>query len=166
MWGVIRADKVGLNEGQFKNFTDLNNKPFDLIGLNIEPYSPIIDDADTTDNILESDNKAVNNIMSDSTFSHLHVHSQFSILTGTIDIDDLVNKAVEFGMPAVGLTDHANMYGAYKFIDTINKHPINSNNNETVLKGSLVVSLVYVRIILIKSLGMMVFRFHSYVKIN
>ena len=28
-------------------------------------------------------------------------------------------------MPAVGLTDHANMYGAYKFIDTINKHPIN-----------------------------------------
>ena len=33
--GVIRADKVKLNEGQFKNFTDLNNKPFDL--LNIEP---------------------------------------------------------------------------------------------------------------------------------
>ena len=53
-------------------------------------------------------------------------------------------------MPAVGLTDHANMYGAYKFIDTINKHPINSGN-ETVLKGSLVVSLVYVKIILIKA---------------
>ena len=132
--GVINSDKVGLNEDQFKNFTDLNNKPFDLIGLNIEPYSPITDDADTTDHILESDNEAINNIISESAFSHLHVHSQFSILTGTIDIDNLVNKAVEFGMPAVGLTDHANMYGAYKFIDTINKHPINSNN-ETALKA-------------------------------
>ena len=40
---------------------------------------PIIDDADTTDNILESDNKAVNNIMSDSTFSRRS--PQFSILT-------------------------------------------------------------------------------------
>ena len=81
--GVINSDKVGLNEDQFKNFTDLNNKPFDLIGLNIEPYSPITEMLIQQIIFFESDNEAINNIIS-SAFSHLHVHSQFSILTGIL----------------------------------------------------------------------------------
>ncbi len=65
--------------------------------------------------------------ISESPFAHLHVHSQFSILQATIDVKALVNKAAEMGMPAVGLTDHTNMFGAYKFIDAVLKHPINAN---------------------------------------
>ncbi len=48
-------------------------------------------------------------------FVHLHNHSDYSILDGSITIDTLVAKAVEFGMSAVALTDHGNMFGAIDF---------------------------------------------------
>ena len=47
-------------------------------------------------------------------------------MQATTDINDLVNKAVEMKMPAVGLTDHANMCGAYKFINAVLAHPVNA----------------------------------------
>ena len=49
-------------------------------------------------------------------FSHLHVHSQFSILQAVSDIHSLVNAVKEMGMPAVALTDHGNMMGAFQFV--------------------------------------------------
>lgn len=45
----------------------------------------------------------------------LHVHSQYSILDAAADIYDIANKAAFFGMPAVALTDHGNMFGAVDF---------------------------------------------------
>lgn len=45
----------------------------------------------------------------------LHVHSQYSILDASASIASLVEKATEFNMPAVALTDHGNMYGAIDF---------------------------------------------------
>ncbi|NJW54841.1 PHP domain-containing protein, partial [Salinimicrobium oceani] len=52
-------------------------------------------------------------------FSHLHNHSQFSILQSTISIKDLVNAAAKQNMPAVALTDHANMMGAFHFVKEV-----------------------------------------------
>ncbi|MBL6448689.1 DNA polymerase III subunit alpha [Fulvivirga sp. 29W222] len=52
----------------------------------------------------------------DSPFSHLHVHSQFSVLQAVPDIKGLVAKAKEHNMPAVALTDLGNMFGAFKFV--------------------------------------------------
>lgn len=49
-------------------------------------------------------------------FSHLHTHSQFSILQAVTDIHSLVNAVKEMGMPAVALTDHGNMMGAFQFV--------------------------------------------------
>jgi DNA polymerase-3 subunit alpha len=48
-------------------------------------------------------------------FVHLHVHSAYSLLDGAIKIKDLVDTAKGMGMPAVGLTDHGQMFGVYKF---------------------------------------------------
>ncbi len=48
-------------------------------------------------------------------FVHLHNHSIYSFLDGMCKVSDLVKKAQEFGMPAVGLTDHANLFGAIEF---------------------------------------------------
>ena len=48
-------------------------------------------------------------------FVHLHCHSEYSLLDGAIRIGDLCAKAKDFGMPAVALTDHGNLYGALKF---------------------------------------------------
>ena len=49
-------------------------------------------------------------------FSHLHVHSQFSVLQATPDIKNIIQKAKEYEMPAVALTDLGNMFGAFKFV--------------------------------------------------
>ncbi|MFY0598537.1 MAG: DNA polymerase III subunit alpha [Cyclobacteriaceae bacterium] len=49
-------------------------------------------------------------------FSHLHVHSQCSVLQATPDVESIVSKAKASGMPAVALTDLGNMFGAFKFV--------------------------------------------------
>lgn len=50
-----------------------------------------------------------------SKFVHLHLHTEFSLLDGAVRIDSLMDKAVEFNMPAVAMTDHGVMYGAVDF---------------------------------------------------
>ncbi len=54
-------------------------------------------------------------------FVHLHVHSQYSILDGACKIAELVAKAKEYGMPAVAVTDHGNMFGIKKFFNEATK---------------------------------------------
>ncbi len=49
-------------------------------------------------------------------FSHLHVHTQFSLLDGATNISKMIDKAVADNMPAVAITDHGNMYGVFKFV--------------------------------------------------
>ena len=61
--------------------------------------------------------------MADS-FSHLHVHTEFSMLDGAARLDELVAKAVQDGMPAIGMTDHGNMYGTLDFYKECNKQGI------------------------------------------
>ena len=48
-------------------------------------------------------------------FTHLHVHTEFSMLDGAAKLDELVAKAVADGQPALGMTDHGNMYGVLDF---------------------------------------------------
>ncbi len=49
------------------------------------------------------------------TFVHLHTHSEYSLLDGANKLDALVERAAELGMPAIGLTDHGNLHGAWRF---------------------------------------------------
>src|SRR3982751_1919541 len=51
-------------------------------------------------------------------FVHLHGHSHYSLLDGGATIKSLVRAAQAFGMPALGLTDHGNMFGAIEFYST------------------------------------------------
>ncbi len=48
-------------------------------------------------------------------FTHLHVHSQYSLLDGAIRIADLLDKCKEYGMESVAITDHGAMFGALEF---------------------------------------------------
>src|ERR1700744_1101876 len=57
-------------------------------------------------------------------FSHLHVHTQFSLLDGAADIGKLYKKAAADGMKALAITDHGNMFGAFKFVAEAGKHNI------------------------------------------
>ena len=53
--------------------------------------------------------------MSGRSFTHLHTHTEFSMLDGAARIGDLVTAAVADGQPALGITDHGNMYGVLPF---------------------------------------------------
>lgn len=57
-------------------------------------------------------------------FSHLHVHTEFSMLDGASRISELVDKAVEDRQPALGMTDHGNMYGVLDFYKACNEKGI------------------------------------------
>ncbi len=48
-------------------------------------------------------------------FVHLHTHTEYSLLDGAARIKDLVRQAVEFGMPALAITDHGTMFGVIDF---------------------------------------------------
>ena len=67
--------------------------------------------------------------MSTASFVHLHNHSQFSVLQATSRVSQLVAATAEYKMPAVALTDHANLMGAFHFIKAINAH------NKSLEKG-------------------------------
>src|SRR4051812_6739691 len=55
-------------------------------------------------------------------FSHLHVHTQFSLLDGAASIKNLYNKAIAGGMPALAISDHGNMFGVFEFVKQAYTH--------------------------------------------
>jgi DNA polymerase-3 subunit alpha len=57
-------------------------------------------------------------------FNHLHCHTQYSLLDGAASIKGMVQKAYNDGMGAVALTDHGNMFGAFKFVAEANKYNV------------------------------------------
>ena len=52
---------------------------------------------------------------SNDSFVHLHVHTEYSMLDGAARLSALTERAAELGMPAVAMTDHGNVFGAYEF---------------------------------------------------
>ena len=55
-------------------------------------------------------------------FVHLHNHSQFSVLQATSKMSQMVSVAAENQMPAIAITDHANLMGAFHFIKAVGNH--------------------------------------------
>ncbi|MBP5725432.1 MAG: PHP domain-containing protein, partial [Bacteroidales bacterium] len=53
-------------------------------------------------------------------FTHLHVHSHYSILDGMSKVPDLIDKCMRNGMTSMALTDHGNMYGIKDLMDSAN----------------------------------------------
>ena len=58
-------------------------------------------------------------------FVHLHCHSEFSLLDGANRIEDLIQRAQEFEQPALAITDHGNLYGAFEFYNSCRGAGIN-----------------------------------------
>lgn len=63
-------------------------------------------------------------------FNHLHVHTQFSLLDGAANISELYKKAVSDGHRGIAITDHGNMFGAFKFVAEASKHNTPDNPNK------------------------------------
>jgi DNA polymerase III subunit alpha len=56
-----------------------------------------------------------------SQFVHLHLHTDYSMLDGACDVNKLVHRVHELGMPAVAMTDHGNIFGAVHFVNAAHK---------------------------------------------
>ena len=123
---VINSQRLGLEDDYNKRYLEHNPQPFELLGLNIEPYTPL-----DSDRIDQASDEVVSHIecadvseMQDLSFSHLHCHSSYSVLQASCDIPDIIAKAKSYDMPAVALTDTGNMYAAYKFVREAIKNDI------------------------------------------
>src|SRR4051794_6132729 len=62
--------------------------------------------------------------MQDRQFVHLHLHTDYSLLDGAIQIKPLANRLEELGMPACAMTDHGNMFGAISFYNAMKSHGV------------------------------------------
>ena len=89
-------------------------------------------------------NDSVNIILDEIDFTHLHNHTQFSMLQSTIKIKDLVDKAFEYNMKAVAITDLGNMMGAFRFVDAVKKknRVIREINESAEEKKSLIKPII------------------------
>ena len=59
-----------------------------------------------------------------SDFVHLHVHTEYSMLDGASLLDGLFERTARLGMPAIAMTDHGNLHGAYDFYSKAAKHGV------------------------------------------
>ena len=118
--GVFTAKDLHSNEEYIKLFKQTNKKPFQLIGLNIEPYEPedLEVKSETKDEAAPSKVEINENkdLLKEYPFVHLHNHTQFSILQSTSDIKSIVRQAAAFEMPAIAITDFGNMMGVFHFV--------------------------------------------------
>ncbi|SDQ22735.1 DNA polymerase III subunit alpha [Flagellimonas zhangzhouensis] len=122
------VQELDVQPDYFEHFSEANPKEIELIGLkhiNLKAASKKIADAlwaQDTGEISEAEIQENIQTLEDAPFAHLHNHSQFSVLQSTINIKDLVKATAQNGMPAVALTDHANMMGAFHFVKEIMAH--------------------------------------------
>ncbi|OIQ20310.1 DNA polymerase III subunit alpha [Lacinutrix sp. MedPE-SW] len=112
----------------FEKFSEANPQPIQLIGLkhiNLKKESAKINarlQKEQSSGISSEEIKENIADLQAVDFVHLHNHSQFSVLQSTMSVADIVAVAAEHNMPAVALTDHANMMGAFHFVNAVNKH--------------------------------------------
>lgn len=66
--------------------------------------------------VLKAAGTADISVMTDMPFSHLHVHTQYSVLQATSEIPAMIALAKEMKMPAIAMTDHGNMMAAFNFV--------------------------------------------------
>ena len=115
---VLAKSLINFSVEDFNDFVEANTSAIKPIGLNTKPYSPNdFEEEDISEPEIEEEiqTEVNNEELNKIAFTHLHLHTQFSILDGATDIKSLVKKAKDDGMTAVAITDHGNMFGAKTF---------------------------------------------------
>ena len=120
-------EQLDVAEDYFKNFSETNPKPIQVIGLKhinlkkesekirqrLEKLKDTADTKSTTVGLAELENVQ---------FSHLHNHTQYSVLQSTMQIGNIIKAAAKDNMPAVAMTDTANMMASFHFVSAILSH--------------------------------------------
>ncbi len=120
--GLFTEEELDKEKGYIEKFRELNPSSIPLVGLKHKSFkkwsAQIKKKNQDQDQNSYSESPSATDITQVS-FSHLHNHTQYSRLQSTIKIKELVKKTIEYGMPAVAITDDDNMMGAFHFVEEI-----------------------------------------------
>ncbi|MEJ5994315.1 DNA polymerase III subunit alpha [Pedobacter sp. Du54] len=145
---IFKKEELQVDTEYFKRFAEANPIPISAVGLqhiNLKTASDEIrkrQQSVQTGGISRQTLAGNKQELASASFTHLHNHTQFSVLQSTISVPDLVKAAALHRMPAVALTDHANMMGAFHFVSNVSKHnkDAKAKNAEALEKGEMPVA--------------------------
>ncbi|MGB2129250.1 MAG: DNA polymerase III subunit alpha [Flavicella sp.] len=138
---VYSTDELNAAQDYLEIFNKANPTSFEVIGLkhlNLKKESEKLRRQDEKNNGAGKFDVSQNTeILSGVTFSHLHNHTQYSVLQSTIQIGALVSAAAKENMPGVALTDAGNMMAAFHFVRAVanQNKAIKAANKESLEKG-------------------------------
>mgnify|MGYP000122653498 FL=1 len=140
---IFTEKELQVEGDYFDQFKNQNPSTIQLIGLrhiNLKEASQKIKQqfGERQANFVSKEEIAENKqVLIDADFVHLHNHTQFSVLQSTISVAKLVKAASDNKMPAVAITDHANLMGAFHFVRDILYHnkAAKAKNDEAVANG-------------------------------
>ncbi len=140
---VFTIEELDVQPDYFENFKEANPAPIQLIGLkhiNLKKASQKIQEAlakKGTSTLSQQEIDENIAALDEVNFAHLHNHTQFSVLQSTTSIPDLINVAAQHKMNAVAMTDHANMMGAFHFVQAVSNHnkSVKAANAEAIENG-------------------------------
>ena len=111
-------------------------QPIGLKHVNLKEWSLQIKSKSFTDKKKQQDYVD----LSDIGFTHLHNHTQYSVLQSTTKLDELIKKTAAYGMPAVAITDINNLMGAFHFVENVLNYN-KKHNNENPIKPIIGIEL-------------------------
>jgi DNA polymerase III subunit alpha len=139
--GVFTKEELQVESGYFVDFQKVNFTTIPLFGLqhiNLKEASKRIKSEKKSDAkipIYEAEQEDLTTV----DFVHLHNHTQFSVLQSTVSVAALVKATIAQKMPAVAITDFANLMGAFHFVRDILAHnkTVESLNEMALAKGEI-----------------------------
>lgn len=123
--GHFSAAELQCEASYVEEFKSVNAETIQLIGLkhiNLKKESRKLEQKTKQEPVKAKIEDHHIEALDEAQFSHLHNHSQFSVLQSTSNIASLVKAAVQQNMPAVALTDMGNMMGSFVFVKEILQH--------------------------------------------
>lgn len=122
--GVIGYQRLKTSAEVVAEFRKNNPSPIKLLGLNIKPYESLEKKEEIKEEETISTEKTTHHSsrLKNISFSHLHNHSQYSVLQSTSELSKMVKKAAEYKMPALALTDSGNMMASFEFVKEVFTH--------------------------------------------
>ena len=130
----FKEDQLGVTNDYFETYISNNPEKIQQSGIkhvNLKKKSEKLKESLNAHVDLKTDIKKENfSELDDIEFVHLHNHTQFSVLQSTMSITDLIGATSEMNMPAVALTDNANMMGAFRFVSETQRYNQSIDNNQ------------------------------------
>jgi len=107
---------INRNVIQPKEVNDTTSVVYEAPELDAANFDAVEETSIQTDATNQGEAGQIAKELQDVPFSHLHCHSQFSVLQATSQIGNMIKVAKEMNMPAIALTDHGNMMAAFQFV--------------------------------------------------